>query len=347
MKATDDNFTQLIFSMRRVTQKELAKALGLHVSTVSKALKGDPAIARKTVERVRREAEKLGFVPDPMLSALASYRQQLKPEAYHATIAWVYNHSRREPMERFAGYADYFSGAQMRARELGYRLEEFWVGSKSGAAAALGLVLEARGIRGVIVAPQATLEKTLPLPWERYASVAIGYTLREPALDRVTNDHFTTMTELLETLHRRGYRRIGCYLWETDNERMGRRARSAFQAVSREFQSRVKLYREFQADTFLDWVLKYKLDAVVCRGTEQMQVLLDAGYRVPEQIGLAGYALDAKEAGLSGMQHNNSRIGAAAVEWVSGKSQRSQFGLSECPQRLLITSQWLENGTIV
>lgn len=333
--------------MKRITQQVIAEALGIHSSTVSKALKGDPAIAASTVERVRQKGEELGFVPDPMLSALASYRKQLQPESFHATIAWIYNHSAQEKMARFAGYADYVSGAKARARELGYTVEEFWVGDKVRDAELMERILEARGIRCVIVAPQASQEKTLPLVWERYASVAIGYSLRTPELDRVTNDHFSTMAGLLERLHQRGYRRMGCYLWETDNERMGRRAASAFQSVGRQYQIQVELYADYQESSFLEWVRNGRLDAVVCRGNEQVKSLMNAGYEIPKDIGVAGYALDEKEDVLSGMQHNNRQIGAAAVDWVSGKYQRSQFGLSPSAQRLLITSQWMENETVV
>jgi len=331
--------------LKRITQKDLARALGLDVSTVSKALKGDQAIAEATRERVASKARELGFSPDPMLTALASYRNRQRPESYRATLGWIYNHSRGEDMSGFAGYEAYYAGATARAKDLGYRLEPFWMGDLKDAAS-LERILQARGIQGVVVAPQAEMEKTLPLDWSKFSAAAIGYTLAEPGIDRVTNDHFATMTGLLERLTEYGYRRIGCYLWQTDNERMARRARSAFEAVSRDLGSRVHLYRDFKPRQFLDWVQRYDFDAVVCRGAAQLEALVDAGYRVPDQMGLAGYALDENEQRISGMQHNNRRIGAAAIEWVSGKIQRSQFGRSEFPQRLLITSQWLDRQTL-
>ena len=344
--STRTNFTQLKSPVKRITQDHIAQALGVSRSTVSKALKGDPAVARATVEKVRRTAEELGFVPDPMLAALAAYRKRRQPAAYHATLAWIYNHPRRESMEPFAGYADYFSGARDRARELGYELEPHWIGGRPGAARALERVLQARGIRGVIIAPQADPARALPLAWERYAAIAIGYTLKAPEIDRVTNDHFATMTGLLEKLHQRGYRRLGCYLWETDNERMGQRAGSAFLAVSREYQCRVRLYAEFQGAEFVRWVRQFQFDGVVCRADEALKALALAGIAVPADLGVAGYAVGSEETAISGMQHNNWRIGASAAEWVSAKLQRGEWGLSEYPRRLLIPSQWLENRTL-
>jgi DNA-binding LacI/PurR family transcriptional regulator len=281
-----------------------------------------------------------------MLGALASYRKRKRPEAFHATIAWIYNHPRTERMEHFPGYRDYFVGAQARASELGYQVEPFWVKSGEKSLQALSRVLKVRGIRGVIIAPQARPEQVLPLDWENFASVAIGYTLREAKIDRVTNDHFGTMVELLERLHSHGYRRIGCYLWEVDNVRMAERARSAFLSVSQNYGTTVEVYPHFDAECFIRWLKKGQFDALGCRGSEQLLALEAAGLRVPKDLGLAAYALDEQATVLSGMCHNNRRIGAAAAEWVSGKLQRGQFGFNDASQHLLISSKWLENKTL-
>jgi DNA-binding LacI/PurR family transcriptional regulator len=332
--------------MQRIIQKDIAAALGLHVSTVSKALKGDPAVASATVARVRAKAAEMGFVPDPMMGALAAYRSAGRPEAYRATLAWVHNHGRSVAMDRFSGYADYYEGAAERARELGYRLDPFWVEAAAGSVAALERVLEARGIRGAIFAPQAVPGRALGMDWTRYATVAIGYTVPGSGLDRVTNDHFATMTDLLEAVRARGYGRIGCHLWEVDNERMGRRARSAFLSVSRELNVRVKSFKRFEASSFLAWVARNRFDLVIGRGAEELAALRASGIAVPDAMGVAGYALPEDEVALSGMYHNNRRIGAAAVEWVSGKLQRGQLGPADCPHRLLVAGRWLENGSL-
>lgn len=46
------------------TLKTVAQACGVDVSTVSRALRGDPRVAGETVERVRKAAEKLGYRPN-------------------------------------------------------------------------------------------------------------------------------------------------------------------------------------------------------------------------------------------------------------------------------------------
>ncbi|MDN3921609.1 LacI family DNA-binding transcriptional regulator [Roseateles violae] len=58
----------------RITLQEVAEAAGVSPITVSRALRGERAVAAELVERVRQAAEQLGYVPDPAARALASSR---------------------------------------------------------------------------------------------------------------------------------------------------------------------------------------------------------------------------------------------------------------------------------
>jgi LacI family gluconate utilization system Gnt-I transcriptional repressor len=61
-------------STGRVTLAEVAAAAGVSPITVSRALRGERAVAPDLVARVRDAAERLGYVPDPAARALASRR---------------------------------------------------------------------------------------------------------------------------------------------------------------------------------------------------------------------------------------------------------------------------------
>ncbi|RTL43914.1 MAG: LacI family DNA-binding transcriptional regulator [Burkholderiales bacterium] len=58
----------------RVTLADVAEAAGVSPITVSRALRGERAVAAELVERVRAAAAALGYVPDPAARALASSR---------------------------------------------------------------------------------------------------------------------------------------------------------------------------------------------------------------------------------------------------------------------------------
>jgi len=53
-----------------VTQREIARAAGLSQTAVSLALRNGSGVSRATVERVRVVAQRLGYRPDPLISAL-------------------------------------------------------------------------------------------------------------------------------------------------------------------------------------------------------------------------------------------------------------------------------------
>ncbi len=58
----------------RVTLADVAKAAGVSPITVSRALRGERAVATDLVERVQAAVSSLGYVPDPAARALASSR---------------------------------------------------------------------------------------------------------------------------------------------------------------------------------------------------------------------------------------------------------------------------------
>ncbi|WP_433151122.1 LacI family DNA-binding transcriptional regulator [Actinomadura nitritigenes] len=55
---------------RRATLRDIAAALDLSVNTVSRALAGKDAVSAETRERVRAEADRLGYVPNTMARSL-------------------------------------------------------------------------------------------------------------------------------------------------------------------------------------------------------------------------------------------------------------------------------------
>lgn len=68
---TDSNTS---FAKPKPTQKDIADASGFAVTTVSRALAGDPLIARKTRDKIALVAEKFGYVPDRAAQRLRTGR---------------------------------------------------------------------------------------------------------------------------------------------------------------------------------------------------------------------------------------------------------------------------------
>ena len=55
--------------IRRVTLSDIAKEAKVHVTTVSLALRDHPRIPAETKQRIKDLAKKMGYAPDPILSA--------------------------------------------------------------------------------------------------------------------------------------------------------------------------------------------------------------------------------------------------------------------------------------
>ena len=63
----------------RTTLSDVALAAEVSPLTASRALRGERSVAPELVERVKRAAEQLGYVPDPAARALASQRSTQVP----------------------------------------------------------------------------------------------------------------------------------------------------------------------------------------------------------------------------------------------------------------------------
>ena len=95
----------------RINLRRIAAEAGCHYSTVSLALRNHPRIPRATCEKIQGLARRLGYVPDPMVSSLAYYRNTLRAVGYQATFAWVTNHSSQRGWRKTPIFQAYFDGA--------------------------------------------------------------------------------------------------------------------------------------------------------------------------------------------------------------------------------------------
>jgi DNA-binding LacI/PurR family transcriptional regulator len=95
---------------QRATQRDIAIKAGVGRSTVSLALKGHPKISAATRGRIEKAARSLGYEPDPMLSALATYRNRIRTQAFHGTLAWLVNWQPGYDWEDGPYYSAYFAG---------------------------------------------------------------------------------------------------------------------------------------------------------------------------------------------------------------------------------------------
>jgi LacI family transcriptional regulator len=333
----------------RPTIRDIAHKTGFHYSTVSLALRDHPRIPDSTKQIIRDAAKGLGYRPDAMLSALCAYRLMRRPPKEQSVIAWITNHRRRTGWRMSACTRDYFEGASQRAAERGYRLETFWLAEAGMSGRRMSRILWTRGIQGVLLPPQEHLS-TIDLAWDDLSAVTFGYTLMHPRLHLVSNHEYRTMGTLFAELEKRFYQRVGLVNLREQDKRVDNNWLAAYLVEQTRLQPEHQLpplvLEHWNPKTFLSWVEEYRPDAIVTRLPEVHRALRRAGYKVPEDVGVAYHTLDEKSRYLSGMKKNSFQIGVMAIDLLVDMLHRNERGIPVRPYLLMVEGSWVEGNTL-
>ena len=136
----------------RVTLKDIAAKVGVTKTAVSLALRDHPGISQAMREKIRRVAGEMGYVADPILQRLAEYRRTGETAKFQSVIAWLNHWDQPERLRSYHEFEQYWRGAKLAAKRLGYRLEEFIWPADCPAKLAEERLLE-RGVMGLLIPP--------------------------------------------------------------------------------------------------------------------------------------------------------------------------------------------------
>lgn len=333
----------------RITVRDIAAKAGVHFTTVALALRDSPMLNAETKRRVKEMAESMGYRPDPMLTALNAYRKTRSRPNYQATIAWINNWPERTEMLRIPEFGEYHRGACARATELGYLVEEFWLRGRGMTPEKLRRVLRARGIQAMIVAPQPKSGMWLDFDYTEFSALALGYSLQPARLHVITNHHVHSMNLLIERLYALGYRRIGLYIGEDWDAKVGHSWVSSF-LLARWLHPELAdlppvLRSDREGDDLKAWLERHRPDVVISYGRilSQMKAM---GLRIPEDIGYAGIDLLEVNRTVSGVYQNSVTVGRKAVDFLVDMIHRGERGVPVVPIRTLVESEWRAGTTV-
>ena len=344
---------------RRVTLRDIAKTAKVHVTTVSRALRGDPSIPEKTRQKIQKIAEKLGYAPDPMVSALTVYRSKIRAAHYQATIIWATNNFTREGWTGTKTYNLYYKGCQERASQLGFKLEEFWLREPGLSWSRASKILAARNISGLILSPQPRSKMRVRLDWQKFSAVSMGYSIAWPKLHVITNDQYNSMIAVVRHMWRRGYRRIGLVLGRRDDTRVNHGWSAGFLACQQFWSQERHIpilddigYEEhvpMKEARMKEWISHYQPDAIISHPLT-IRRLHKFGLRIPQDIGFACYTLqDAPtlpDIAFSGIDENAKLTGSTAVDMLIAMLHRGERGMPAVAQRISIEGSWREGNTL-
>ncbi|HLP24844.1 MAG TPA: LacI family DNA-binding transcriptional regulator, partial [Acidobacteriota bacterium] len=166
-----------------VTQQDIARETGLSQTAVSLALRNSPDVSPATVKRVRAAAKRLGYRPDPLISALMAQRHRRAQGSYRAKIAFLHAFPRRDDWRTYAYAAGCFAGARATAEERGYVCEPFWLREPGITAQRLSQILWTQNVQGLLFAPLPVDFPVLEIDWKKFAALSLDYSLLRPVLN--------------------------------------------------------------------------------------------------------------------------------------------------------------------
>lgn len=339
-----------------VTQKDVARALGVTQATVSMALRNDPQIPEARRKEIQEMAAKMGYRANASATALIRFRQASKVVPVHASLAWLNFWPKPEELHKVPLFRANWEGAVAAAERLGYRIEEFVCGGEKGfAPQRLKSILEAQGIQGILLPPQRP-----PVPadafefdWKNFAAIRIGHTVTHPAVHVVTHSQASDTLLACKMIREKGYKRIGHLTSETlDCYAFFEAGFLKSQLLSSQ-EDRIPLLvlennpepNERVLKQIDDWMKQYRPDAILSTEGNIVSLLNAAGYRVPQDVAVAASSVRNSDAD-AGIFENPEEVGRAAVKTLISQLQRHEFGVPEFPQDILVHGMWEDGSTL-
>ena len=189
--------------------RDVARRAGdVHPSTVSLALRNSPNISPVVRAKIQAIAKKIGYRRDPLLDAFNQHRLKNLPQRSSRHIAAISDFSSAEELARSPHHAATRLGAMEAAARLHCQFDFFFCGPGQPNPRRLDAVLDARGIRALLLFGVKTESASLEFTWARTCTVAIDSLQLTVPLYRVTPDYREATRLLWRQAWARGHKRI-------------------------------------------------------------------------------------------------------------------------------------------
>lgn len=335
----------------KVTITDIAKKLGVHVSTVSLALNNSPKISEATRLKVQKAAAEMGYQTNPYVAALMSSIRSGKTPKDPPTIAFITSSVTPDKWRENYNFCEFHDSCETVAQSLGMRLEPFWIGDKNLSAKRLDDILYNRGIQGGILLPTGNLREKMNHDWSRIAAVSYGIYDIAPSIDRVKADHYGNMEKVLITLSEQKFKRVGfvmetpypyknhnrwlaAYLMEQGNLPPNRKTKPMLDPAP--------TFKKFKA-----WYEKEKPEVIICVHMATVaKWVKQLGLEVPHDISLVTVGNAHDDTSYSGMIENSGDCGKLAVETLLDRIHHNQIGTPDSPRFITVRGRWQAGKTI-
>jgi DNA-binding LacI/PurR family transcriptional regulator len=338
---------------RYYTLADIAAEAGVHVTTVSLALRDHPSIPPVTRARIRDVARKFGYQRDPLLDALNFHRARCQQQVrtissafvVHAGTTRLFSGNHYQPLV--------YAGAKAAAEARGHSLDIFVVGQGHLAPARLNTILSARSITGVLLSTFEIDIEQLDLDWAQFCAVKIECLHLTPHLDAVSNDQMQVARLAMRRLRALGYHRIGLATAREDQTRL---AESFGMGVLIEQASLpesecVKPLIFGLADVprlpqlVPEWMRAQQADVIISNWNELLETFKTAHVRLPDDVAFASLDISTSTPNIAGVVQNHRLVGQRAMEQLAIMTDAYQRGVPEAQTITYIPGYWQDGIT--
>ncbi len=338
------------------TLADIAARAGVHVTTVSLALRDHPSIPPTTRARIRAVAREFGYQRDPLLDALNFHRARQTQQSRSVNSAFVVHAGASRLFGGFGGnhYQPLvYEGAKAAAEARGHTLDIFVVGQGHLAPARLNSILTARGITGVLLSTFEIDIAQLDLDWNQFCAVKIECSHLSPSLDSVSNDQLQVARLAMRRLRKLGYHRIGLATAREDQMRL---SESFGMGVLLEQASLPEaecvpplIFTLAEVPTLprlvSEWIREHRVDVVISNWNELFDTFATAGIRLPDDVAFACLDVPPSMPHVAGVVQNHRLVGQRAMEQLAIMSDAYQRGVPEAQTITYIPGYWQDGVT--
>ena len=334
--------------MSSPTLSELAAKIGLDKSTISRALRNDPRVKASTRERIQQLAEKLGYVPDPVLSGLGKRGSKSAKRSGIPGAVLIDTHP-DEPV--LVGDANLTANLIEEAKKRGYALQPVYRSDYTDVAA-LEKHLLTHDLRRLIVAWSVRSTPLQELDFSKFIAVGLHQGSNDCRLHVVESDYYGMVEHAWKKAVSYGYRRIGAVLFRHPVEvRDDLKRESAVEHRQRTMPAadRIPPYNYsgwFDLAGLDAWMQTHRPDCLIAFNDMAMHQLRMNGWSFPEDCGYISLHLLHKGTELAGLEYQGLHEVHATLNLLDYAVKTNQWGIPHPPIIHQVCPEWVDGATL-
>jgi LacI family transcriptional regulator len=327
-----------------VNMQSVAQAAGVSIMTVSRVIHQNPKVAKATRERVLAQLSQQGYRRTPFLAA---WKVRVKGDiiSEHPNVVFLCGYP--EKSIRKSPVAEIYRAVEEHAHSLGLRAGFFHADLTGNKFSAISNILQARGVRGVVVGPFPEGSQPIALPWQRFAVAATDYDQNLQGVNRAAQNHYSDTKRIFEHLLAGGYSRPGFVAMpgQRTDQWLG-----AF--LERQWwlpeADKIPVFRAGTSDPIAalqSWCKNFRPDIILCPFGKGLK-WIDGLPSKPKKPDI--FVLDLPpersndSANLTGMVYPATAIGKAAVNLLAAQLRNYEQGLPARPKTLRVEGTFQE-----